>query len=208
MQLTIYQFMKITIKPFCFLLVIAFVSCSPVGHGESQLVSVHTPTYFAEVIPEPRTTIPYTLTPVPSQTVVNIIFTATPKPTDVSEGIKKLTLDQVKPSPGEEKLQKAKVFIDSVEIKSNALLPDGMLEAAISGSLPTPCHVLRADMKILEEERQIQIEMYSLVDPGKSCIQVLEPFDLQIPVDLENEGKYRVLVNQVEMSQFDWPEKP
>lgn len=200
--------MIITIKPLSILLVFVIVSCSPVGHRAYSSIDIQTPTVSTVGVQVTPTTIVDTLTPVPSQTAAEIIFKDTPEPMDVSEGKSGFTLDQVKPSPMEEKLQKAKVFIDSVEIKSNALLPDGMLEVAISGSLPTPCHVLRADMQILEEERQILIDVYSLADTEKSCIQVLEPFVLQIPVDLEIEGNYRVLVNQVEMSQFERPEQP
>ena len=206
-NLTICQSMKITIKLISILLVFVTVSCSPVGHSAYSSIDIQTPTVSTVGVQVTPTTIVDTLTPVPSQTAAEIVFTETPEPMDISEGKSEFALDQVKPSPGEEKLRKAKVFIDSVEIKSNALLPDGMLEAAISGSLPTPCHVLRADLQILEEARQIQIEMYSLADPGKSCIQVLEPFVLQIPVELKMEGIYRVLVNQVEMGQFNWPEQ-
>lgn len=202
---TILQFMQRKFKLLFVLLVAATVSCSPNGYGEIPLTITLTSTYPAPVNPTEKI---ITITPAPTRTAIEIVLTATSESLDVFEDIKKFNLDEVKPFPGEERLQKAKVFIDSVEIISNAFLPNGMLEVAISGSLPTPCHVLRADMQILEEERQILIDVYSLADTEKSCIQVLEPFVLQIPVDLEIEGNYRVLVNQIEMSQFNWPEQP
>jgi hypothetical protein len=65
----------------------------------------------------------------------------------------------------------------------------------LSGTLPTPCHQLRVNVFEPNDKDQIKVEVYSLVDPAEICIQVLEPFEVNVPLGTYSSGTYELLVN-------------
>lgn len=78
------------------------------------------------------------------------------------------------PQKGDDILTRAEAFIDAAEwlAEGNTL--------KLSGNLPTPCHQLR--IFGLLEEKTLEFEVYSLVDPETICATVLAPFDAQLTV--------------------------
>src|SRR5919108_409153 len=80
------------------------------------------------------------------------------------------------PVRGDEALQRGEVHIASQEILILESFPP-QFRLHVTGSLPTPCHQLRAVVNEPDEQNQIHVEIYSLVDPNTVCIQVLEPFE-------------------------------
>jgi len=99
------------------------------------------------------------------------------------------------PAKGDESLRRGEVFIDSADILTLESFPP-QFRLQVSGSLPTPCHQLRAVVNEPDEQKQIQVEIYSLVDPNTVCMQVLEAFEASIPVGSNLEGgSYTVFVN-------------
>jgi hypothetical protein len=104
--------------------------------------------------------------------------------------------------PGEENMKKAGVFIDSVEARILESFPPQVV-LHIQGSLPTPCNKLRATLAEPDAQNNIQIELYSLVDPNTACIQVIQPFETNIPLGAFQEaGKYTVLINGEQKAEF------
>jgi hypothetical protein len=73
----------------------------------------------------------------------------------------------------------------------------------VEGSLPTPCHELRAVVSEPNAQNQIPVEMYSLVDPNVECIQMLEAFEADISLGSYSSGSYTVLVNGEEAGQIN-----
>ncbi len=65
------------------------------------------------------------------------------------------------PQPGDEKLNRGKVFIDSLELTTNALTP-----LLLKLSKPTPCHVVRVEIDQSNVDNIINVEVYSLIDPN------------------------------------------
>lgn len=106
------------------------------------------------------------------------------------------------PIPGEEDMNRGEVFIDQSDILILESYPPQFV-LHIVGSLPTPCHHLRAVVSEPNEQKQIQIEVYSLVDPDEICAQMLEPFDSRIPLGSYEPGKYTVIVNGVSVGEID-----
>ena len=98
------------------------------------------------------------------------------------------------PVPGEDKMTRGQVFLDSVAIMVQESSPQ-QYEIRVGGSLPTPCHLLRASLSGPDAKHQIHVELYSLVKPGVVCAQVLQPFDSQIPLGRYQPGKYTIWVN-------------
>ncbi len=77
----------------------------------------------------------------------------------------------------------------------------------IMGDLPTPCHELRSQVATPDEQKRIFVTAWSESDPAAMCIQVLEPFDVNIPIGMqgESDGTYRVWLNAELVGEFSYP---
>lgn len=108
------------------------------------------------------------------------------------------------PQAGDEQLDRGAVFIDSSEILTlESFPPQFMLH--LEGSLPTPCHQPRVEVSEPDKDNQIRVEAYSVVDPERVCIQVLEPLDLNVPLGSFPEGDYTVWVNGEQVGELMTP---
>lgn len=115
-------------------------------------------------------------------------------------GIEITTIEQAKPASDDSQMKQGKVFIDTVDFENGTL--------TITGNLPTPCHILRAQINDMEYANQkIDLTLYSLRDENMICIQSLAPFYLLVPLELKREGLYFVEINSEKRFDFYWPEK-
>ena len=73
----------------------------------------------------------------------------------------------------------------------------------LSGSLPTPCHELRIEISQPDQQYQIQIEAYSVLDPEVMCAQVIKPIEITIPMGSFPSGHYSVWINGNLIGNFD-----
>lgn len=105
------------------------------------------------------------------------------------------------PLPDEDKMTRGTLLVDKMDL---LLLESYPLQVVlnVSGSLPTPCHHLRANFSQPNENNEIQVELYSLVDPDQVCIQVLQSFETSIPLGSFPDGDYTVLVNGEKAGEF------
>jgi hypothetical protein len=107
------------------------------------------------------------------------------------------------PQPGDEKLSRGEVFIDSASIAMLESYPPQFI-VDLSGSLPTPCHQLRALVSAPDASQVIAVEVYSLADPNAICAQVLQPFTVSISIPTPVQGKYSVTVNGKMVGEIQW----
>lgn len=87
-------------------------------------------------------------------------------------------------------------FIDDIEVQIVESFPV-QVHVRVSGNLPTPCYQLGPIHKRFADNRfEIAVNMTPL-QPSMLCIQVLEPFQTTIPLDVYGlpKGSYQVLVN-------------
>jgi hypothetical protein len=107
------------------------------------------------------------------------------------------------PQPGDENLTRGQVFLDlaSSQIISSAAEPS-KVQAILQGNLPDPCHSLRVVVTPPDAQNVINLEVYSLVDPGAVCITVLKPFTASIPLGSYSTGQYSVMVNGEKLGEF------
>lgn len=99
------------------------------------------------------------------------------------------------PTAGDKNLVRGEVFLDKIEIVAlESDIPRFVLR--ISGALPTPCHNIRVIVSEADDNNNIQVEVYSLSDPNEICIQVLEPFEIIVPLGVYTSGEYQVVVNE------------
>lgn len=108
------------------------------------------------------------------------------------------------PQPGDDELQRGEVFISSTELLMLESYPL-QVQMLIQGDLPTPCHELRFIVSQPDEQGNIEVEAYSLVDPGQICIQVMEPFEVSLSLGSYTEGSFIVLINGEQVEYFEIP---
>jgi len=106
------------------------------------------------------------------------------------------------PEPGDSALSRGKVFIDSSDLLIMESYPI-QVALALKGSLPTPCNQLRVVANPPDGQNRIQVEVYSVVDPEQMCVQVLEPFEVNLNLGSFPTGHYTVLVNGEVVGKFD-----
>jgi hypothetical protein len=106
------------------------------------------------------------------------------------------------PRPGDSALLRGKVYLESTDLLIMESFP---IQVALNlkGSLPTPCHQLRAQVSDPDAGNRIAVEVYSLSDPGEVCIQVLEPFEASLPLGSFPAGHYTLTVNGEQVGEFD-----
>ena len=98
-------------------------------------------------------------------------------------------------------LTRGAVFIDHSELSLMESDPI-QVRLTLQGSLPTPCNQLRVIASPPDEQNQIQVEVYSVSDPDKACVQVLEPFEANIGLGSFPAGHYSVWVNGEMVGDF------
>jgi hypothetical protein len=74
---------------------------------------------------------------------------------------------------------------------------------SLKGTLPTPCHFLRATIGQPDAEKRIRVEVYALVEPDVICIQIVQPFEVSLPLGSFSEGPYTVLVNDQKVGEIN-----
>jgi len=110
----------------------------------------------------------------------------------------------LEPIPGEEAMERGELVIESTDLLIAESYPP-QFTLIVKGSLPTPCHVVRATMSPPDEQNRIRIELYSLSDPEKMCAQVITPFETHIPLGSFPDGAYTIWLNGKQVKEFTTP---
>ena len=106
------------------------------------------------------------------------------------------------PQPGDAILTRGDVQLDSAEVLVMESYPV-QITLVLNGNLPTPCNQLRVTVEPPDEENRIQVDVYSVSDPGQMCTQVLEPFEVNFNLGSFSSGHYSVWVNEKMVGEFD-----
>ncbi len=108
------------------------------------------------------------------------------------------------PQPGDEKLSRGEVSLD---MASTQLVTSGKESnepaVVLSGELPDPCHQLRIVVSPPDNQKKINVEVYSVFDPQTMCIMVIQPFQVTVPLGSYPSGHYSVYVNGQLLGEFD-----
>jgi hypothetical protein len=95
-------------------------------------------------------------------------------------------------------------YIEEIEILLLESFPV-QVRLRVKGNLPTPCHVLQWEVSEPDEQGRISVELYAATEPDRICIQVLEPFEAQIPLGDYREGDFTVWLNGEKVGEFNLP---
>lgn len=105
------------------------------------------------------------------------------------------------PLPDEGKMIRGNLSIGTSEVVLMESFPV-QVSLRVSGMLPTPCNLPRAELTGPDKDNKIYIEMWTLTDPDAVCIQVLQPFEVSIPLGSYESGSYTVYMNGEEVGEF------
>lgn len=110
--------------------------------------------------------------------------------------------DPFAPQTGDADLTRGNIYIDEASLVIRESFPP-QISLSLSGELPTPCNQMRVEINPPDSENKILVDVYSVIDPDKVCIQVLEPFEEQIDLGAFPSGHYTVWVNGELAGEFD-----
>lgn len=106
------------------------------------------------------------------------------------------------PQPDDKVNSQSNVYLDVAQIRVLESYPIQVV-LTLQGNLPTPCHTLRVRVNPPDSQKHITVDVYSLTDQAKLCVQVLKPFDANIPLGSFPAGHYTVWVNGEQIGEFD-----
>ncbi len=106
------------------------------------------------------------------------------------------------PQPGDAWLTRGEVYPDAADILISGSNPV-VVNLVVKGSLPNPCHQVRVLFDPPDGDNQVRLQLYSVVDPTLICIQVLQDFELSIPLGSYPPGAYSVWINNVQIGEFE-----
>jgi hypothetical protein len=108
------------------------------------------------------------------------------------------------PQPGDGILQRDPVTMDlaNSQITKTASDPT-QVTAILEGNLSDPCHTLRVIVVPSFSLGTININVYTVVDTGQSCIMMIKPFTASIPLGSYSGGHYSVYINDQLLGEFD-----
>lgn len=120
-----------------------------------------------------------------------------PMPVEPDGGIGDITIEEV---------VRDKAFVEDVQLLIMESYPV-QIALDVSGKLPTECHELQYDISQPDAENQIFVEIYSMVDPGHACAELMANFSesISLPVSDLLDGVYKVFVNGELVGEFSYP---
>src|SRR5262245_41693849 len=71
------------------------------------------------------------------------------------------------------------VFVDTIDIRYLESDPV-QVHLVVRGSLPTPCNI--PAWEVQQTEAGIDVALWSTIEPGATCVAVLEPVEISIPL--------------------------
>ena len=108
------------------------------------------------------------------------------------------------PLESDSSLQRDSVVLQSKDLLVQESFPPKYI-LLLKGALPTPCHKLRVAINEPDIENQINLEVYSVVDPNVICIQILAKLDARIEFNGYPAGNYTVWVNGEKVGNMEIP---
>lgn len=112
--------------------------------------------------------------------------------------------NSLQPQPGDDKLERGGVEITATEIFTLESFPPQFM-VKIEGNKATPCHQLRAVIGEPGESKEIRIDVYTIFSTELACVQMIEAFNVNLPLGSYTAGTYAVYVNDAQIGQIVAP---
>jgi hypothetical protein len=133
---------------------------------------------------------------------------AYPEPGSSASGALVIPLSGYEPQPGDENLKRDQVFLELANSQFSSEFSTSNSatyseKVVLQGNLPDPCHRLRVVVTPPDVKNVINLDVYSVVDPGIACITVLKPFTASIALGSYSDDQvYTVMVNGEKLGEF------
>lgn len=102
-------------------------------------------------------------------------------------------------------LERGKAFLENSESTIRRSPTDASKTILhLHGSLPTPCNQLRVNTTVQADQKRIDIEVYSVVDPNQVCATMIQDFEADAPLPGIAPGKYSVYLNGELLGEFEF----
>jgi hypothetical protein len=98
--------------------------------------------------------------------------------------------------------QVATVTITSVSLSERYDFSPPRSVLSLVGYMPSVCNELRVDIGAPDEDYNVFIEVYSLIDPNIQCDNVFQQFETSILLGTYSPGRYSVYINGALMGDF------
>ena len=110
--------------------------------------------------------------------------------------------DSFLPQPSDSDLTRGEVLLDSSSLSTLESYPLQFM-LTVKGNLPTPCHQLRVAVGQPDADRKINVDVYSVAKPDEICAQMVEPFEVHVPLGSFPTGHYFLFVNGTQVAKFE-----
>jgi len=109
-------------------------------------------------------------------------------------------------TPSQDNLVRGPIFLEEFNLLIMESFPV-QIALQVKGELPTPCHSFSYSIAQPNEKKEIHVDMYSLIEEGVICIQVIQPFEdtVSVPMIGQPEGEYTVWINGELVGEFSYP---
>jgi len=141
-----------------------------------------------------------TIIPLPSGTPSSTLSSKEVIPTPTPLKIPPVSTDML-PKPADQILNQGIAEVNSAEVVQLQANPPKYV-VHIKGSTPTPCHKLRVSVVISKGDNHVVMEAYSVFDPKVICLQVIQPFDVTVPLDKLPVNDYTVWLNDQQVGEI------
>lgn len=106
------------------------------------------------------------------------------------------------PKPGDISRQTGGVVLTSMNLSERTDITPPRVTLSILGLLPRLCNELRVEAADPNNEFQIMVNVYSLVDLNIKCENVFQQFETSILLGVYSPGRYTVFVNDEIVGDF------
>jgi len=120
---------------------------------------------------------------------------ATPTPTDIPPY--RISPDENPFAPQLEDVSRQVATVNITSVSFSERYDFSPLRAVINfvGYMPSVCNELRIDISDPDEEYNVYIEVYSLINPDVQCDNVFQQFETSLLLGTYSPGRYSVWVN-------------
>lgn len=132
------------------------------------------------------------------------VASPTPEPTSTIAAPLVITAEDnpYSPQPGDTALRLTGVVLTSINLVERSDLTPVRVELNLLGSLPSVCNQLRMEVSPPNEQYQIFVDVYSLINPNKNCDNVFQQFEASVLLGAYSPGKYTVWINKGYIGDF------
>ncbi len=103
--------------------------------------------------------------------------------------------------PEDDVLVRGEAFVLNTDVLSLESFPV-QFTIVLKGNLPTPCHQLRVATMVQDDEQKIVVDVYSVFDSNELCAEVIQEFEVNIPLGSFPGKQYTIWVNGIQVAEI------